>query len=81
MSKLRDALKISDKHEFGAAFDLDLQERKRLDRLADSEKVRKDKKRAKKEATKLKEREELQKQLEQIKKQEALNAPEEGQIL
>lgn len=52
-------MRIDDRHEFGAAFDLELQEKKRLTRLADSEKVRKEQKKAKKEALKLKEREEL----------------------
>ena len=59
MEKLKDALKISDKHEFGAAFDLELQEQKRLARLAESERLRKEKKKAKKEARKVKEREEV----------------------
>ena len=52
MEKLKNALKISDKHEFGAAFDLELQEQKRLARLAESEQIRKDKKKAKREARK-----------------------------
>ena len=59
MEKLKDALKISDKHEFGAAFDLELQEQKRLARLAESERIRKEKKKAKKEVRKAKEREEV----------------------
>ena len=53
MQKLKDALRIDSRHEFGAAFDLELQEKKRLDRLAESERVRKDKKKAKKEAKKV----------------------------
>jgi hypothetical protein len=61
MQKLKEALRIDEKHEFGAAFDLELQERKRLDRLAESEKLRKERKRAKKEAKKEKEKEELKK--------------------
>jgi len=52
MEKLKDALKISDKHEFGAAFDLELQEQKRLARLAESEQIRKEKKKTKREARK-----------------------------
>ena len=61
MEKLKDALRIDDrKYAFGAAFDLELQGQKRLDRLAESEKIRKERKRAKKEAQKAKEREELQ---------------------
>ena len=59
MQKLKDALRIDEKHEFGAAFDLDLQERKRLEKLAESEKIRKEKKKAKKEAKRAQEREEL----------------------
>lgn len=53
MQKLKDALRIDSRHEFGAAFDLELQEKKRLDRLAESERVRKEKKKAKKEARKV----------------------------
>ena len=53
MQKLKNALRIDSRHEFGAAFDLELQEKKRLDRLAESERVRKDKKKAKKEAKKV----------------------------
>jgi hypothetical protein len=37
-----------------------LQEQKRLDKLAESEKIRKERKKAKKEAERAKEREELQ---------------------
>jgi serine/arginine repetitive matrix protein 2 len=59
MEKIRSALNISEKHEFGAAFDLELQENKRLERLAEREKIKKEKKKAKKEAKKQKEREEL----------------------
>jgi hypothetical protein len=53
MQKLKDALRIDSRHEFGAAFDLELQEKKRLDRLAESERIRKEKKKAKKEAKKV----------------------------
>lgn len=67
MTKLQNALGITDKHEFGAAFDLELQENKRLERLAELDRIKKEKKKAKKEAKKQKEREELQKQLEMIK--------------
>jgi hypothetical protein len=38
---------------------LELQEQKRLDRLAESEKIRKDRKKAKKEAQKQKDREDM----------------------
>ena len=67
MEKLRTAMKISDKHEFGAAFDLELQEQKRLTNMAERDKIKKEKKRAKKEAKKQQEREELLKQIEMIK--------------
>jgi len=50
MEKLKDALGISSKHEFGAAFDLELQEQKRLDRMAEADKIKKEKKKVKKEA-------------------------------
>jgi len=61
MDKLKNALGISAKHEFGAAFDLELQEQKRLDRMAEADKLKKEKKKQKKEAKRLKEREDLQK--------------------
>jgi hypothetical protein len=80
MQKLKDALKISDKHEFGAAFDLELQEQKRLQKLAEREKLRKEKKRAKKEAARAKEREEVQRELNMVKKAEAQALPEEGKV-
>jgi hypothetical protein len=61
MQKLKEALRIDDtKYAFGAAFDLELQEQKRLDKLAESERIRKERKKAKKEAEKAREREELQ---------------------
>ena len=67
MQKLKDALRIDDsKYAFGAAFDLELQEQRRLDKLAESEKIRKERKKAKKEAQKAKEREEMQRQLKEI---------------
>ena len=66
MEKLKSALGISEKHEFGAAFDLELQENKRLERLAELDRIKKEKKKAKKEAKRQKEREDLQKQLEMI---------------
>ena len=59
MEKLKSALGISEKHEFGAAFDLELQENKRLEKLAEMERIRKEKKKAKKEAKRAKEREEM----------------------
>ena len=59
MQKLKDALRIDSRHEFGAAFDLELQEKKRLDRLAEGDCVRKEKKKARKEAKKVEEREEM----------------------
>lgn len=38
MELLKKAMKIKEGHEFGAAFDLELQEGKRLDRLAEIDK-------------------------------------------
>lgn len=49
MAKLKGALNISKEQELGAAFDLELQERKRLDRLSEKDRKRKDEKRARKE--------------------------------
>jgi hypothetical protein len=56
MQKLKDALRIDSRHEFGAAFDLELQEKKRLDKLKEKERVEKEAKRAKREATRQQER-------------------------
>ena len=61
MKKLKEAMRIGKDYEFGAAFDLDLQEQKRLQKLAEKEELRKEKKRAKKEAKKAVERELLMK--------------------
>ena len=61
MEKLKSALNIKEGHEFGAAFDLELQENKRLSRLAELDKKKKEQKKAKKEAKRLKEREDLMK--------------------
>lgn len=49
MRKLKDAMKIGKNYEFGAAFDLELQERKRLEKLAEKELKKKEEKRAKRE--------------------------------
>lgn len=67
MRKLKDAMKIGKNYEFGAAFDLELQERKRLDKLAEKELKKKEEKRAKRELKRQKEREMLEMQLKQIK--------------
>jgi hypothetical protein len=66
MQKLKEALRIDERHEFGAAFDIELQEKRRLEKLAESEKIRKERKKAKKEAEKAKEREEVKRQLKGI---------------
>jgi len=63
-------LRIDDRHEFGAAFDVELQEKKRLEKLAESEKIRKEKKKARKEAERAKEKEEVKRQLKNIKEGE-----------
>ena len=61
MGKLKAAMKIGKSYEFGAAFDLELQEQKRLDKLAEREKAKKEEKRAKREAKRQQEREILEK--------------------
>ena len=66
MNKLKDALSINKDYSFGAAFDLELQEKKRLQKLAEKEIKRKEEKRVKKEAKREKERQMLQMQLKQI---------------
>ena len=52
MDQLKSALRISDRFEEGAAFDLELQERKREARLAEKDLKRKEAKRERKEAKK-----------------------------
>lgn len=52
MKKLKDAMGISKDYEFGTAFDLDLQESKRLQKLAEKDELKKEKKRQKKETKK-----------------------------
>lgn len=59
MDALKSALKISDNFEDGAAFDLDLQERKREQKLAEIDQKRKEQKRLRKEAKREKQRLEL----------------------
>lgn len=49
MTKLKEAMGIGKNYEFGAAFDLELQERRRLDKLAEKDMRKKDEKRAKRE--------------------------------
>ena len=50
MKKLKEAMCIGKDYEFGAAFDLDLQEQKRLKKLAEKDELKKERKRVKKEA-------------------------------
>ena len=52
MDKLKDALRIAPDFEAGAAFDFELQEQKRLARLAEKDKRRKEEKRERKQAKK-----------------------------
>ena len=52
MDKLKDALRIGPDFEAGAAFDFELQEQKRLARLAEKDKRRKEEKRQRKQAKK-----------------------------
>ena len=61
MDRLKDALKISDEFKAGAAFDLELQERKREERLARKDLERKERKRQRKEEKRQRHREEIQK--------------------
>ena len=63
MGQLKSALKISNDFKEGAAFDLELQERKREERLAKKDLERKEKKRERKETKRRKQREELQRAL------------------
>ena len=59
IEKLKDALKIGKGFESGAAFDFELQEKKRLSQIAERDQKRKEEKRARKEAKRQKEREAL----------------------
>ena len=59
MDKLKSALRIRDDLEEGACFDMELQERKREERLAEKDRKRKDQKRVRKEAKHEKQRAEL----------------------
>ena len=56
MARLDQAFKLSKDYEFGAAFDLELQEKRRLDKLALEHKRKKEMKRAKREEQREKER-------------------------
>ena len=60
MEKLKNALRIRDDLEEGACFDMELQERKREERLAEKDRKRKEQKRARKEAKREQQRLELQ---------------------
>jgi len=63
IEKLKDALKIGKNFEGGAAFDFELQERKRMAGIAERDQKRKEEKRMRKVAKRQKEREALQAQL------------------
>ena len=63
MNQLKKALRIKDDTGDGACFDMELQERKREERLAEKDKKKKEQKQARKEDKKAKQREELQRQL------------------
>ena len=61
MLKLKNALGIKEgQYEFGAAFDLELQETKRLKKMVEKDQKKKEEKRVKKEEKRAKEREMLQ---------------------
>ena len=66
MEKLKGAFQLGTHYSFGAAFDLDLQEQKRLLKLTEKELKRKEEKRIRKEAKREKQREILQEELKQI---------------
>ena len=42
MKRLKEAMNIGRDYEFGAAFDLELQERKRLEKLEEKERIKKE---------------------------------------
>ena len=63
---LGNALKISKDFEGGAAFDFELQERKREQKLAEKDQRRKEKKRERKEAKKREERLKLEQHLRMV---------------
>ena len=67
MKRLKEAMNIGGDYEFGAAFDLELQERKRVEKLDEKEKIKKERKHAKKVEKRKKEREMLEMQLKEIK--------------
>ena len=77
MAKLKGALKITQEQELGAAFDLELQERRRLERLAEKDRRRKEEKRAKKEAERKRAQEAL---MSQVKDLEAAKAAPKMEI-
>ena len=52
MDKLKSALKIRNDFQDGAAFDIELQERKRKERLEEKERLKKEEKKARKQAKK-----------------------------
>ena len=59
MKTLKSAFGIVKEKEMGSAFDQELQERKRLDRMADKERIKKEEKRQKKEKKRKIEKEEI----------------------
>lgn len=67
MDKIKDAMKISESHKFGEAFDVDLQESKRQAKLVEKEEKRKQLKKEKKMAKKEAEREQIRKEIEALK--------------
>ena len=68
MEKVKAAMNIGQDHKFGESFDIDLQDRKRTQKLLESEARRKELKREKKRAEKEKERERMMQELEEIKR-------------
>ena len=63
MDDLKSALKISNDFQDGAAFDIELQERKRQEKLAEKERLKKEEKKRKKKEAKEQKKQELIQQL------------------
>ena len=79
MAKLKEALRIDDKYEQGSAFDLELQEQQRLEKLGEIDRQRKERRREKKEAEKKKQAEEEAQQRERLALQAKAAEEEEKQ--
>ena len=67
MEVFKNALNIGDDHKFGEAFDQELQEKKRIDRLAEKEQKRKEEEEAKKRKLLEDEKEKMMKEIAALK--------------